>query len=329
MLGNASYHTIPSPLPAARLERELFALRTWHLVRWAEDGGLRLASVTQQVPWHGPVFHSDRLPEALTSSGVYAMKADQRSRDGFDWLRGPSVWIWGWVGLYGRVMEHELGYRAEHAVIRRLRLGVAAYLHFAQAEAIETVVRELEQRYQCRVRFGGHEAGKAQRLLTYRGPRGSWQLPVPSLLTLHPPPPPTPIVPAPGAAAISTVANRGPAGSLRVLAAASASGRRRVSQVPRPKPGYSQDGLRFDDVVEAFRDAEQTAPAKWPLRRKDWWRIVALRPVYSRYVTPATSCWTRMRNGGPGTTPFYPYGVVVLAARRLGVKPALLITPNW
>lgn len=62
--------------------------------------------------------------------------------------------MWGWVGLYGQVIEHDFGYRAEHAVIRRLRLGVRAHLWFDRPEELATVINELERRCQCSVKAG-------------------------------------------------------------------------------------------------------------------------------------------------------------------------------
>jgi len=57
------------------------------------------------------------------------------------------------VALSGQVVEHQFGYRAERAVIRRLRLGVAAHRCFRSPEELARVLDELERRYQCRVKI--------------------------------------------------------------------------------------------------------------------------------------------------------------------------------
>jgi hypothetical protein len=65
--------------------------------------------------------------------------------------------VWGWVALSGTVIEHEHGYRAARAVVRRLRFGARAHLLFQKPGEIEAVRDELERRYQCPVIVRGLE----------------------------------------------------------------------------------------------------------------------------------------------------------------------------
>lgn len=57
-----------------------------------------------------------RSPDPSCTCGLYAT----RSLGDLPWARGPGVL--GRVAVWGRVIEHELGYRAEHGYPQRLRL---------------------------------------------------------------------------------------------------------------------------------------------------------------------------------------------------------------
>jgi hypothetical protein len=72
------------------------------------------------------------------------------------------------VALSGRVVEHTLGYRAERAVIRELRLGVGTHLVVRSLETLRQVMACLEERYQAPVDAGLAEREIADRLLTHR-----------------------------------------------------------------------------------------------------------------------------------------------------------------
>ena len=162
------------------------AWRLWDLRR-APDGGLRLVSLTRSTVWDGPVFTADQcpLPFPGCSSGVYALKPGTRlRRSQFDWALGAETWVRGWVALSGQVVEHGFGYRAERAVIRRLRLGVAAHRCFRSPEELARVRDELERRYQCRVKITGVDAvlarGFASPVSLRNVDRGAADLPGPS-----------------------------------------------------------------------------------------------------------------------------------------------------
>ncbi|PYP66163.1 MAG: hypothetical protein DMD36_17815 [Gemmatimonadetes bacterium] len=102
------------------------------------------------------MFTADQcpLPFPGCSSGVYALKPGTRpGRGQFNSALGAETWVRGWVALSGQVVEHQFGYRAERAMIRRLRLGVAAHRCFRSPEELARVLDELERRYQCRVKI--------------------------------------------------------------------------------------------------------------------------------------------------------------------------------
>src|SRR5207247_9673056 len=71
---------------------------------------------------------------------------------------GASLWVRAVVVLSEQVVYHQCGYRAERAVTRRLRLGVAAHRRFRSPEELARVRDELERRYQCRVKISGVDA---------------------------------------------------------------------------------------------------------------------------------------------------------------------------
>jgi hypothetical protein len=157
----------PPPVPPVvrwTSDRELFAWRAWRLARWAPDNGLRLLSMSADWAWDGPVFSADFLPYGsdANKSGIYALNG--RPLPQIDWVWSEYCWVLGWVALSGRVVEHRFGYRAERAVIRRLRLGVGTYLKVEEQDDLLGVQEELERRYQAPVKLGGMERRIARRL---------------------------------------------------------------------------------------------------------------------------------------------------------------------
>lgn len=142
-------------------ERELLAWRVWRLGWHARAGGLRLVSFNRPCIWDGPVLRADVVPGPDNNAGVYAFKGCPRTvRRAW----GGPLWLSGWVALSGRVIEHELGYRAQRAVVRRLRLGVDAHLAALTPEAVRRLRAELERRYQAPVKLGIVERRIAGRL---------------------------------------------------------------------------------------------------------------------------------------------------------------------
>jgi hypothetical protein len=94
----------------------------------------------------------------------------------------------------------------------------------------------------------------------------------------------------------------------------------------RRKPGYSQDGIRFTDVTDAFRAAEQALGSDWKLQGHGHCPRVTLRPWYSRFAKPGTVCWDRFYPSGCGSMrTLFPRELVVKAAQILGVDPSVLI----
>lgn len=143
---------------------ELLAWRIWKLGRLPADGGVRLLSFGAPWAWDGPALRAHRLPteSPFSRNGIYGLKAaplHSLSEDGY-----PLCWVTGWVALSGRVVEHEVGYRAERAVIRRLRLGIGTHLRVPRLEHLRSLAAELERRYQAPVNVGMAERRWAARV---------------------------------------------------------------------------------------------------------------------------------------------------------------------
>ena len=164
----------PSPLVLAPVvtwtePRELLAWRAWRLGfllhRAGGDGGPRLLSIAASCIWNGPVVR-DGVPitEPRYPSGIYALKPDAINR--FQW-HAEHCWITGTIALSGRVVEHALGYRAERAVVRGLRLGVATHLAVRSLKQLRQLMDALEDRYQVAVDVGQQEREIADRMRTH------------------------------------------------------------------------------------------------------------------------------------------------------------------
>ena len=172
---------IPTP-PPPRPSPPVVADRTPPLVQWTEpgellawrcwrlgfllrgsggDGGPRLLSLSAPCVWNGPVVRCG-VPALDQPSGIYALKADQAGW--VDW-QNEHVWVVGTIALSGRVVEHEIGFRAERAVVRELHLGVGTHLAVRSLKRLRELVDDLEDHYQVTVHIGGAEREIADRML--------------------------------------------------------------------------------------------------------------------------------------------------------------------
>lgn len=104
------------------------------------------------------------IPAEITDppNGIYAFKLHM---DRVNWQRHEACWVTGDIALSGRVVEHQLGYRAERAVVRELRLGVGTHLAVRDLNELRQVIDKLEDRYQVSVNIGQAERETADRML--------------------------------------------------------------------------------------------------------------------------------------------------------------------
>jgi len=92
---------------------------------WWDGPHLRAPSPPRDVePWDGESLSC--FAAVLNECGIHAFKSEQLA---LAWGRAFGAWgmgghddypVWGTVALWGKVVEHEDGYRAEHAMIQRV-----------------------------------------------------------------------------------------------------------------------------------------------------------------------------------------------------------------
>lgn len=133
----------PSEPEAKHTQRAVVGWRGWVL---CEDGAaLALGSVSQKhhgKPWRwgGPVVTADKPPRGIDTDrhGLWAMRRKRQVR-----VSGYNFDVIGEVLLFGRVVVHREGYRAEKAMIRRLIL--------PRIPGYRADVDALASRYACEV----------------------------------------------------------------------------------------------------------------------------------------------------------------------------------
>lgn len=100
------------------MKQTLIGYRAWGLVR--REGVWLLQSVASSTQtWLGPAVSANEGPTLRDSTGIYAFKKKEYVELEYD-----EFPVFGSIQLFGRVIEHKFGYRAEKAVMRDLRLDV-------------------------------------------------------------------------------------------------------------------------------------------------------------------------------------------------------------
>jgi len=98
----------------------------WWYAAHRTGTGWRLRSVFHDEWWDGPRLTAAAAPARENSSGIHAFEnwdlavAAARTLNAFP--RDGSYPVVGEVALWGKVVEHEHGFRAEHALVRRLQV---------------------------------------------------------------------------------------------------------------------------------------------------------------------------------------------------------------
>jgi hypothetical protein len=141
----------PKPLPALPVRKQvggIVAYRGWNVAKHG-DGRWVLESASVGTVWEGPVLTADKPPSDRESAdtadepanrgrGIYAYNAPRRNEV-------CHYGVWGEVLLYGRVVVHTAGYRAEKCMIRRLVVSPSAWMDHIGLED------DLVARYGCEV----------------------------------------------------------------------------------------------------------------------------------------------------------------------------------
>jgi hypothetical protein len=167
------YAKVVLPLPTRKTTEPLVAYRGWRLVE--DERGPALMSVTANVVWDGPILRAEGPPSEIPpfgrsgTHGIYAYPDAAR-------LLNESQLVWGEIEVFGRVVIHETGLRAESARIRRILVrrptalrydqwftgaawltafGVKAEESRKEIAPSDDVLKKLAERYQCDVRWWG------------------------------------------------------------------------------------------------------------------------------------------------------------------------------
>jgi hypothetical protein len=124
------------PQRTKRQVGEIPAFRAWKLM----GDNLVPVAMSKLVDYDaGAVLKSDFKPTLDNKTGLWAVKTERWLRDV---VRTYEADVWGEVGLFGRVVEHEHGWRAEKLVIRKL------HMLFPASRGLCNI---LGQRYDCEV----------------------------------------------------------------------------------------------------------------------------------------------------------------------------------
>lgn len=123
------------------------AWRFWRVMEW--EGEPWLWSVFMDMRWPGPVLHADERPAWSSDHGIYAYRTPRPEceihRGDVNGAVRELGMVAGWVDLYGHIVEHTDGYRAESAVVAALVVKDRTLLPF---------VRALDRRYEADVETG-------------------------------------------------------------------------------------------------------------------------------------------------------------------------------
>lgn len=142
-----------------RRSRVVPGVRGWSLRRSPGPEAPALASLIVSYEWQGPVVRAGK-PSALPGSLSYSRNSTPRPDVGFFALEPershahavlssyPSLVCVGTVSLFGRVIEHDHGYRAEGMRVDGLWV-VEEMLGGDADTTADEVTPELERRYRC------------------------------------------------------------------------------------------------------------------------------------------------------------------------------------
>jgi hypothetical protein len=152
---------------------EFVAYRCWKI----KNGYLRPVTTAggEHVVFTGPILQAHEAPKLGNQAGLYSV-----SRLNTDWLRGEYDHdAFGEVGCYGRVIEHERGYRSEYQVVRSITL--------CEGEKYpDWFLKGLADTYECEVTVGSRSRMRdIKEMMEYYN-----AIMTPKLMPPPPPPPP-------------------------------------------------------------------------------------------------------------------------------------------
>lgn len=133
----------PPPKPEVfYLDNPVIGFRQWRLTM-DEDNKPILASVSNSDGrWPGPIIHAHKKPELhVDHVGLYAMKPICAHWN----LKDPGMTVCGDVEMWGTVIEHEHGYKAEHARIVRLYVHPGGWVPWEDSNSIAAATRAIQR----------------------------------------------------------------------------------------------------------------------------------------------------------------------------------------
>lgn len=152
--------TPPVPLHRAFVAGPIVAYRVW---RVTEDGdGIRLVAISVGQSWpcgrpleavHVSNYFHERCesPQQHCGCGIYAFKRPDAIELSHDIREGLLI-VHGQVALWGRVFEHELGYRAQYAYPVRLWWpGESPMPGFPVSPLLRDTLARLRDAYGCEI----------------------------------------------------------------------------------------------------------------------------------------------------------------------------------
>lgn len=141
-----------SPVPALETAFVAGPILAWRVWRAFPDGALYSVVERTNVPWPaGQPIAASLAPAADNPYGIYAVKSEALMPE----LRGytaqpPAVIVRGQVALWGKVIEHEKGYRAEYAYPYLIDLS-PPMPGFPQPRGMTSLAAAIRERYGCLV----------------------------------------------------------------------------------------------------------------------------------------------------------------------------------
>jgi len=137
--------TTAKPLPKEFMAGPILGWRGW-LVYSGPGKPTQLVSIVRKIPWeYGRPMQGQASP--YDESGVYAVKTHEAVEVS---SYGYHNYVVGQVALWGRVIEHEHGYRAQYGYpssldFRRPMSG------FPRSVALQKIIQELRDGYGCEI----------------------------------------------------------------------------------------------------------------------------------------------------------------------------------
>lgn len=125
----------------------LIAYRIWHI-----DGDSKLHPLTRCTPWeYGNIVETDEIPTIESSCRQRGIHAWKNMGDLIEYLnpnRYPVIHIIGRVALWGKIVEHQFGYRAQFAYPHSLDMILSQKSPLINYKRIENSLRD---NYKCEV----------------------------------------------------------------------------------------------------------------------------------------------------------------------------------